>query len=657
MMPSKLLKMRFIISILLTLFIGTCYAQPINTTNKKAEKAYVKALDCYQGRDLNCAIEELEKAIENDIKFVDAYIVVSQVYSETKQNEKAIQALKNAISLNSRYYAENFYNLAKLQYIEEQYEEAFENISEYLQTSNRNKELTEFAERLLASTEFAKEAIKKPVPFNPINMGEAINSKFDEYFPSITTDDLTFLYTRKVSDERAARGVHEDFYVSQKVNDNWIPASELGPEINSILNEGAPTISADGQLLIYTACELYGDLNYGPNRKGYGSCDLFFARKIGKKWSPAQNLGPTINTGNWESQPSFSSDGKTLYFVRGFRKGASVMNMNIFTSVLQPDGYWSKPEKLGDNINTSGNESSVLIHPDNQTLYFSSTGHPGFGGEDLFLSRRLPNGEWGPAENLGYPINTSKEENSLLVSARGNYAYFASDRSGGFGGLDLYYFELPMHLRPNVVTYAKGMVYDKETGDPLEAQFELIDFESENTLTSSYSDPSTGAFMISVPTNKDYVVNVSKTGYLFYSENFSLTASTNKNEPFLLNIPLAPIKAGATMVLKNIFFNTASFELRADSKIELKRFVDLMRTNAQMKIEIGGHTDSNGSETANKMLSENRAKSVYNFLVENGVKADRLSFKGYGETMPIADNQTEKGRQQNRRTEFKVISK
>jgi outer membrane protein OmpA-like peptidoglycan-associated protein/tetratricopeptide (TPR) repeat protein len=649
--------MKLTFSVLLTLLIGTCYAQPINTTNKKAEKAYVKALDCYQAQNANCAIEELQKAIENDIKFVDAYIVIAQVYSETKQNEKAIQALKNAISLNSRYYAENFYNLAKLQYLEEQYEEAFENISEYLQTSNRNKELTEFAERLLASTEFAKEAIKKPVPFNPINMGEAINSKFDEYFPSITTDDLTFLYTRKVSDERAARGVHEDFYVSQKVNDNWIPAFELGPEINSILNEGAPTISADGQLLIYTACELYGDLNYGPNRKGYGSCDLFFARKIGKRWSPAQNLGPTINTGNWESQPSFSSDGKTLYFVRGYRKGASVMNMNIFTSVLQPDGYWSKPEKLGDNINTSGNESSVLIHPDNQTLYFSSTGHPGFGGEDLFLSRRLPNGEWGPAENLGYPINTAKEENSLLVSAQGNLAYFASDREGGFGGLDLYYFELPMHLRPNVVTYAKGMIYDKETGDPLEAQFELIDFESEKTLTSSYSDPSTGEFMISVPTNKDYVVNVSKKGYLFYSENFSLTASTNKNEPFSLNIPLTPIKAGATMVLKNIFFNTGSFELRSESKIELKRFVDLMRQNPKMTVEVGGHTDSNGSDTANQMLSQNRAKSVYTFLVENGVKADRLSYKGYGETMPITDNETEEGRQQNRRTEFKVLTK
>lgn len=629
-------------------------AQPVNTTNKKAEKAYKKALDCYQIRDADCAINELKKAIENDLKFIDAYIVISQVYAENSQTQKAIEALTNAINLNPRYYSENFYNLAKLHYQVENYEQAFENISDYLETSNRNPELNEFAARLLASAEFAKDAIKNPVPFNPINMGEAINSSEDEYFPSITTDDLTFLYTRKIHDERAAAGLHEDFYVSQNVNDAWLPSYELGSEINSILNEGAPTLSSDGQLLIYTACELYGGLNYGPNRHGYGSCDLFYARKIGKKWSAAQNLGPTINTGNWESQPSFSSDGKTLYFVRGTGRAGADRKLNIYTSELQRDGRWEKPEKLGSNINTSGNESSVLIHPDNQTLYFSSTGHPGFGGEDLFLSRRLPNGEWGPAENLGYPINTSKDENSLLVSARGKYAYFASNRPGGYGGLDLYYFELPEHLRPNSVTYAKGMIYDEDSGNPLEAQFELIDFESGNPITSSHSDPSTGEFMISVPTNKNYVVNVSKNGYLFYSESFELTASLDKNEPFLLNIPLTPIKAGATMVLKNIFFNSGSFELREDSKIELLRFVDLMRQNPKMNIEIGGHTDSNGSQTANQMLSQNRAKSVYEFLTQNRIKSERLSFKGYGETKPIADNETEEGRQKNRRTEFKV---
>ncbi|MFT6845151.1 MAG: outer membrane protein OmpA-like peptidoglycan-associated protein [Flavobacteriales bacterium] len=648
--------MKFTLTIILLIQSLLIFAQPVSTSNKKAEKAYKKALTYYQARNVEEAIEELQKAIDNDIKFVDAYIVLSQAYTETNEVKKAIEALTNALNLAPHYYAENYYNLAKLQYQEEQYQNAFENIEEYLQQSKRNRELTEFAERLLASTAFAKEAIKQPVPFDPINMGPEINSTFDEYFPSITTDDQTFLYTRKVSSSQAVGGFHEDFYMSQNINGKWLPAYELGSEINSILNEGAPTISADGQLLIYTACELYGNLNYGPNRKGYGSCDLFYARKIGKKWSPAKNLGPTINSGNWESQPSFSSDGKTLYFVRGSRKGAMVKNMNIYTSVLQNDGYWSKPEKLGNNINTSGNEASVLIHPDNQTLYFSSAGHPGFGGEDLFLSRRLPNGEWGKAENLGYPINTSKNENSLLVSARGNYAYFASNRVGGLGGLDLYYFELPAHLRPNAVTYAKGMVYDKDSGDPLEAHFELIDLESEKIITSAYSDPSSGEFMISVPTNKDYVVNASKQGYLFYSESFQLTATANEKEPFILNIPLSPIKTGASMVLKNVFFNTGSFELRPASKIELLRFVDLMNKNAAMKIEVGGHTDSNGPETANKMLSENRAKSVYEFLVQNGVKTERLTYKGYGESMPILDNETEVGRQKNRRTEFKVLT-
>lgn len=633
----------------------TCIAQPVNTTNKKAEKAYVKALECYQKRDLNCAEEQLKKAIEEDLKFIDAHIILSQVYTELDQIEQAITSLKNAININPRYYAENLYNLAKLYYQIEEYADAFDAVSEYMQLPNRNRELNEFANRLYTSCAFAKEAIKNPVPFEPINMGEAVNSKYDEYFPSITTDDKTFLYTRKVNNEQAYGGFHEDFYMSQRVNGEWTPSFSMGGDINSILNEGAPTLSADGQLLIYTACELYGNLNYGPNRKGYGSCDLFYARKIGKRWSKPRNLGPMVNTGNWESQPSFSSDGKTLYFVRGSRRGAAVNNMNIYKTVLQKDGGWSKPEKLGPNINTAGNESSVLIHPDNQTLYFSSTGHPGMGGEDLFLSRKMPNGEWGKAENLGYPINTGKDENSLLVSAEGRYAYFASNRAGGLGGLDLYYFELPEHVRPNRVTYAQGMVYDEVTGDPLEAQFELIDFETEQTLTSSFSDPQSGEFLVSVPINKNYIVNVSRPGYLFYSETFELKNEEEVDEPFLLNIPLTPIKEGASMVLKNIFFNTASYELREESKIELLRFVNLMADNPTMVIEISGHTDSEGSEVDNLALSKNRARSVYQFLIDNGVPEARLSYKGFGESRPIADNDTPEGRQKNRRTEFKVL--
>jgi outer membrane protein OmpA-like peptidoglycan-associated protein len=297
-----------------------------------------------------------------------------------------------------------------------------------------------------------------------------------------------------------------------------------------------------------------------------------------------------------------------------------------------------------------------MIHPDGKTLYFSSNGHPGLGGLDIFVSRKDEDGKWGEPQNLGYPINTKDDENSLLVSASGDIAYFASDREGGQGGLDLYKFKLYNEARPQMVTYAQGVVFDAKTKERLGARFELIDLESGEQVVESYSNPGNGEFLVSLPSGRDYALNVSREGYLFYSDNFTLSQES-ATAPKQLEVPLKRIEEGSSVVLNNVFFDVDQYKLKPQSKVELDKLIEFLKLNPELRIEISGHTDNVGTDEANKVLSQNRAQSVVDYLLENGISKDRLSAKGFGESKPIASNDNEEGRAKNRRTEFEVIGK
>ncbi|NBQ47898.1 MAG: hypothetical protein EBU33_05515, partial [Sphingobacteriia bacterium] len=414
-----------------------------------------------------------------------------------------------------------------------------------------------------------------------------------------------------------------------------------------------------GNYMFITMSQEMGGGYMGGNAKGYGSCDIFYTQKINGRWTKPVNLGPSINSAQWESQPSFSSDGKTLYFVRGnpLRNG-TVKNIDIFYSVVEADGKFGTAQRLPENINSKDEEESVFIHPDNQTLYFSSRGHVGMGGADIFMSRRKADGNWGDPVNLGFPVNSADDENSLLVSPSGRMAYFASDREGGVGGLDLYEFELPAQLKPEAITYVKGSVYHAQTRQPLEASFELIDLDSQKLLTRSYSQKN-GEFLVTLTATKNYLVNVSREGFLFYSDNFILRdLKTDFNKPFVLNIPLEPIDTGSTVELKNVFFDVNKSELRPESCTELDKLVAFLLKNPNLKIELGGHTDNTGDKKANQLLSENRAKAVQQYLVSAGkIGVERLSYKGYGDSRPKVPNDTAENKAKNRRTEFKVTAK
>jgi outer membrane protein OmpA-like peptidoglycan-associated protein len=460
------------------------------------------------------------------------------------------------------------------------------------------------------------------------------------------------LFTRLVKDDRASQGVQEDFYHSDKVGEEWATADRVRT-VNTARNEGAGTLSPDGRFLIYTACEVFGD--YGGGRRGYGSCDLFISVKVGDAWTPAQNLGPQINTGQWESQPSLGSDGRTLYFIRGATLNDGRRVQNIFVSVMDDSGKWSKPEKLGPNVNTPRVEESVQIHPDGRTLYFSSNGHPGMGGLDIYVSRKQEDGSWGVASNLGYPINTSGDENSVLVSADGQLAFFGSDREGGFGDLDLYSFKTYEGIRPQPVSYVMGKVMDKTTRDPLEADIALLDLITGERISGSYSDPLTGEFLVCLPAGKDYALNASTEGYMFFSENYSFSGVTTIDKPYELVVEMRQLKSGESITLRNVFFETASAELLPASTVELDRLVTLLKSAPDLRVELSGHTDNVGADADNLKLSQARAESVRAYVIDAGIDAGRLEAKGYGETQPVADNDTDSGRAKNRRTEVKVL--
>ena len=327
---------------------------------------------------------------------------------------------------------------------------------------------------------------------------------------------------------------------------------------------------------------------------------------------------------------------------------------DIYVSHRLPNGTWSAPKNAGPKINTSGTESCPFIHADNQTLYFTSDGHPGYGGDDLFMVKKSDSGQWANAENLGYPINTIENEGSLVISAEGKTAYYASDRSDSKGGLDLYSFELREEVRPYKTLWVKGKVYDAKTKKGLPSAVELTDLDSKEILSKVQTDE-TGNYLITLPVGKDYAFNVSRKGYLFFSDNFPLKNNA-PDSTYNIDIPLQPLEKNATVILKNIFFDVNKYELQPASFVELDNLVSLMRENPTLKISINGHTDNTGTPADNIKLSNNRANQVVRYLISKGIDASRLSSKGWGESQPIAANDTEEGRAKNRRTEMKVVN-
>jgi len=628
------------------LFVFACYfsnAQyDVSRINKKAVEAYTRAMQQAQEEKYKDAVGSLQEALQKDANYIDAYLSLGGLYGQLKDHQQSVSAYEKAFALDSNYTSEYrlpySINLAGLG----QFDKALQTINALLSKSNLNPNTRKAAEYRKKTYQFAVDYEKSHpangYAFNPKNLGAGINTAESEYFPSLPVEGTEMVFTRRLNN------FNEDFFVSEKQDTGWSEARRLTGSINTPENEGAQVISQDGSELVFTGCNRPG---------GFGSCDLYISYKTNEGWSEVTNLGGTINTEDWESQPCLSPDKRDLYFTS--RRPGGFGGSDLYVSHLQPNGKWSKPENMGAGINTPGDEACPFIHADNQTLYFTSDGLPGYGDEDLFLVRKQPDGTWGKPENLGYPINTINREGTLFITADGQTAYYASDRSDSKGGLDIYSFEMRPDIRPIKTLWVRGKVFDKKTNVGLPSSIELTDVATKQLLSKVQTDEQ-GNYLVTLPVGRDYAFNVARRGYLLYSDNFSMLNKAS-DSTYEKNIPLQPLEANAAVVLKNIFFDVARFELKPESVVELDKVVQLLQENPTVKIQISGHTDNVGSAADNLKLSENRAKAVVTYLASKGIDAKRLSYKGFGATQPVADNNSEAGRAQNRRTELKVISK
>jgi outer membrane protein OmpA-like peptidoglycan-associated protein/tetratricopeptide (TPR) repeat protein len=610
--------------------------------NKKAIESYNKGIEKAEEGKYKDAVESLQEAIQRDANYVEAYLSLAGVYGQIKNYQQSTATYEKAFAIDSNYTSDfrlpYSINLAGMG----EFEKALTTIELLLSKPNLGANTRKAAEYRRKAFQFAADYAKnnpyKNYVFAPQNLGDAINSSESEYFPSMPVDGSSLIFTRRLNN------FNEDFFASRKNNNSWGKSFRLNGSINTPQNEGAQNISQDGSWLVFTGCN---------RQDGFGSCDLYISYVTNDGWSEAINLGNKINSDQWDSQPCLSPDKRDLYFTS--RRMGGLGGSDLYVSHLQTNGKWTEPENLGPGINTVGDESSPFIHADNQTLYFTSTGLQGYGEEDLFVVRKGENEKWGKPLNLGYPINTISHEGTLFIAADGKTAYYASDRGDGKGGLDIYSFEMREDIRPAKTLWVKGKVFDKKTSAGLPSTVELIDLASKQTISRVQTDE-TGNYLITLPVGKDYAFNVARRGYLFYSDNYSLKEKF-PDSIYQKDIPLQPIEVNAAIVLRNIFFDVNKYDLKSESQVELDKVVQLLQDNLAVKVQIEGHTDNVGTAADNQKLSENRAKAVVSYLNSKGIALTRLTAKGFGATKPIADNTTEEGRAQNRRTELKIMAK
>lgn len=488
----------------------------------------------------------------------------------------------------------------------------------------------------------AKVSIKKLMP--------PLNTPFNDFAPVISADGATMMFTsnRPSTEREMAKGKagRENIYevtVDPKKKKWGIPKL-LGPSVNAVgRNNSAIALSPDGQRMLV----------YRDNNDGNGN--IFESVLNGTEWSELVEFPEPINSEEHESSGCYSPDGRTIYFVSDRTGG--VGGKDIWYVTRNAANKWGGLQNLGPIINTKEDEQGVFLHADGRTLYFSSKGHGGSGGYDLYVSKHDEQG-WSAPQNLNAPLNTSGDDLYIVFLADGRTAYMSSERSGGMGEKDLYELKFtPLPGRKTqdpLLTVLKGQVIDEETKQPVEGDIEIMDNTKNLPLSKQRSNSSTGNFLLSMPSGRNYGISVSAPGYLFHSENFDLKDTAGYKEVVKV-IELKKVKVGRTIVLNNVFYDFDKATLRPESSTELDALVQLLKDNGKLRIELGSHTDDKGADDYNQKLSEARAASVVAYLAGKGIERDRLVAKGYGETSPVAANDTDENRQLNRRTEFKVL--
>ena len=667
----------FILLIILTVGFFRSYAQfeddfCNDIDDKKLIKSFQKGVQLLNDGKMNEAEVIFAKIIDEEPEFTEAWVASSEInYSKYKsakdpksQNNyysRYVKCLESVAKLCPSYQNyEVCYTLGKIFFSHDKLDVAKTYLKTYIDNGKKGTKYYSDAESTYHYIEQYLNLIENPVPFEPVIV-EGVSSAYDDYLPLISPDGSLALFTKaymkkEINSIYGDRFV-EEFTVSKASDDKGLvfsPGEPLPYPFNSGKNQGAASISIDNKTLFITICEFVS--------RDYDNCDIYMSTRTGDGWSELKSLGPNINgVKTWESQPSISADGKTLYFasIRESNIGFDPDNptSDIYYSTKDEKGNWTKAKNLGSKINTPGNEKSPFIHSDSQTLYFSSDGHLGIGGYDIFFSK-FRDGDWTKPVNIGYPINTKNNDLGFVVNTQGTKAYFASNKLNGKGGWDIYAIDLYKEARPEKVFLVKGQLVDDNGYALSDAKLEVKNTRTEE-VSEGVVDAETGHYAVAVTAkneNDDFLMVVKKEDYSFSSTLIEPTEETFE-KPIEVNFEVKPIEAGKSVQINDIYYATASYEINQKSYAVLNEFAEFLKSNPTVKVEIRGHTDNIGSAQTNITLSNRRAQAVYDYLLSKGVPKANVSYKGYGPNMPIADNRTEAGRAKNRRTEFYILSK
>ena len=599
-------------------------------------------------------------------------------YLNSPNKFKSLDFLRKAYQLNPSIDPHITFFLGEAYHLNHDFDNSIKYYSLYKGVKEKKPEYD--PDKRISECNEGKRLVANPVRVSIENLGPVVNSKYREYAAVISADESVMLFTSRRDNTTgkliAEDGLYyEDIYTSTKQNNIWTPPINLPAPVNTKEHDATIALSNDGQKLF-----IYFD---DGNNKG----DILLSKLEGDRWSkPEEAGGKAINTDYSEIHACFSYDEKSIYFVSNKPEG-SLGGFDIWVTRQGADGKWLPAENLGPTINTPYDEEGVFMHPDGKTMYFSSKGHKTMGSYDIFRTV-FENGRWSEPENIGYPINSADKDVFYVVSASGKHGYYSSARMDAIGETDIYMITLlgpeketvmssqdqlllsstilerEAVIEPKLdrkfasnVTILKGTVRDAVSKEPLNALIVITDNEKNEVVSTFQSNSKTGKYLVSLPSGRNYGIAVTMEGYLFFSENIDLPKSKTYQE-IEKDIDLSRLEVGQKIVLKNIFYDFDKSTLRPQSMAELDRLTKLLETNPTLRIEISSHTDNVGSAAYNEKLSESRALSVVNYLVEKkGIKKERLEYKGYGFTQPIAPNDTDQGRQLNRRTEFKILSK
>ena len=636
--------MRILFFVLLFSCSFTLFAQ--NKKTVKAKALVQEAMLLESGMDREGAIKLYEKAVKTDPTFALAWHQYGNALRKNAAPKKGqLICFLKVIELdsNSKNEMNSLNTLSSIYYNLGVFDTSLIYFRMYLNHPQIHPKRKIEGEKKLLSKEFASKSYLHPIKIDPWPLHDWINGENSlQYFPVLNGDETKMLFTRRKKGSQ-----NEDLFISLFL-DGWQKPDKLPGTINSHEAEGTATISADGNTIVCSYC--------GDERLNFGNCDLYFSTLKGKNWSTLQNLGSTINTKAYESQPTLSADGRTLFFVSDREGGFG--GLDIYVSYEDDNGDWETPTNLGAVLNSQQNEGSPYFHPNGTSLFFSSKGHIGMGGYDLFLSE-WENNNWTEPRNLGYPINDQNNQLSLFVNAKGDKGYYSKEEfdegSITSASSKIWTFDVPPELKlGHRSNYVKGKVFDNITKNPIEVQLKLVNIETDKTVTQVLSSSLNGQYLVMLAEGAEYAFYAEAPGYLFKSVAFNYTEKKDF-DPIKLDIFLDPIIKGVTAELNNIYFQSGKAVLLGKSRTELNKLYELLAKNPTLKIELGGHTDNTGSNEINLTLSQKRVDSVKSFLVSKGIASSRMVGKGYGESKPKSSNENPEGREQNRRVEFTVL--